>query len=357
VNARKESANLDLLRATAVLFVLVAHVCVFFGVPARPLFQPNMLGLLGVLMFFVHTSLVLMFSLERQRESFGSRNLFWLFMLRRCFRVYPLSLLVVGVIVLFRIPSASLGAGSLEYVDGGALAVASNLLLAQNLTGSPSILGPLWSLPYEMQMYVFLPALFLLSTRLKSVNGLLALWVAAVAVALVQPMVGKVPDLVRYVPCFLPGIIAFRLTSKPGRRIPFLAFPAMLAVLTGAFMAAPRLETGMLVCLALGLTLPRFAELDWPWLRGASLWVAKYSYGIYLVHYFCIWVAFMRLGGLPAAAQWALFIVLVAGLPVLLYHAVEAPMVRAGNTVAGRVFGARRATQPALEVARETASP
>ena len=59
-------ANLDLLRAIAVLLVLAQHVGSKMHIEHiawAPTRCP--LGLFGVLLFFVHTSLVLMYSMER----------------------------------------------------------------------------------------------------------------------------------------------------------------------------------------------------------------------------------------------------------------------------------------------------
>ncbi len=58
----------------------------------------------------------------------------------------------------------------------GRLELISNLLLIQNLTYSSSIIGPLWSLPLEVQMYLVLPFLFLWKKR--SFWRLLVLWLA-----------------------------------------------------------------------------------------------------------------------------------------------------------------------------------
>ncbi len=52
-----ESPNLDFLRAIAVLAVYYVHPRIMLGA------KPGMMGLFGVLLFFVHTSLVLMMSL------------------------------------------------------------------------------------------------------------------------------------------------------------------------------------------------------------------------------------------------------------------------------------------------------
>ena len=93
------SPNLDFLRASAVLIVYLFHLIITTNTRL-----PDYLGQFGVLLFFVHTSLVLMFSLERIEATEGS--FFLTFYLRRLFRIYPLSIFCVSVIVLFQLPRA-----------------------------------------------------------------------------------------------------------------------------------------------------------------------------------------------------------------------------------------------------------
>src|SRR5207245_2310282 len=100
----KESPNLDLLRATAVMFVLGAHTLRFHGLESEYL-DMRWLGGLGVLFFFVHTCLVLMQSLERQQLNFDRKGLVKNFYIRRAFRIYPLSILFILFIVALGIPS------------------------------------------------------------------------------------------------------------------------------------------------------------------------------------------------------------------------------------------------------------
>jgi len=59
------SRNLDLLRSFAVLLVVGFHLAKFFNWQVAKL-RVTDFGVLGVMLFFVHTTLVLMFSLERQ---------------------------------------------------------------------------------------------------------------------------------------------------------------------------------------------------------------------------------------------------------------------------------------------------
>lgn len=98
-----DSANLDCLRAYAVLFVYVGHLLQTLRVDGTThrvtIFD---VAQTGVLIFFVHTSLVLLLSLERLDVT-GWR-LFAVFYTRRLFRIYPLSMLTVAAMVAFRIP-------------------------------------------------------------------------------------------------------------------------------------------------------------------------------------------------------------------------------------------------------------
>ena len=64
-------------------------------------------GRLGVLIFFVHTSLVLMLSMERGK--LRSKELYLNFYIRRIFRIYPLSIVAVLMVITFELPEHSHG--------------------------------------------------------------------------------------------------------------------------------------------------------------------------------------------------------------------------------------------------------
>jgi peptidoglycan/LPS O-acetylase OafA/YrhL len=101
-----------------------------------------------------------MLSLERQEQKYGNVAFFKVFFVRRFFRIYPLSVFVVVVIFLFAIPATHLAPGILEAQKTDNLQLFANLLLFQNFLKDANILGPLWSLPYEIQMYLTFPFWF-----------------------------------------------------------------------------------------------------------------------------------------------------------------------------------------------------
>lgn len=343
--ATTEFANLDVLRATAVMLVLCDHLAVFFHLRTFWFVDMDNLGLLGVLMFFVHTCLVLMHSLERQERRFGPKHLWSIFMARRCFRIYPLSTVVVLAVAFLGIHSGLAVEGNVLQVPATAYRLFNNLILLRDLQSSPghhgigAIVGPLWTLPFEMQMYLVLPPLYILSKRWR-LRNLLGLWLAAVAMAYVQHKYLFLPFVLRYVPCFLGGVIAYRIWPDTKRVLASWWMGVILAVILVGYTAAHgngATFRGMVICLFLGLMLPRIQEVSNPIIRKVSHLIAKYSYGIYLTHLICIWTAFVVLKALPVELRWVVLFVMVFGLPALLYHVLEAPMIAFGHRAIERV--------------------
>src|SRR6266850_1776977 len=107
------SANLDFLRAIAVLLVLAQHLCRRMHVEHIGWAPTTSLGLFGVLLFFVHTSLVLMYSMER--SGLHGALLFKDFCIRRIFRIYPLSILAVAAAWALHLDSDINGTAGLSY--------------------------------------------------------------------------------------------------------------------------------------------------------------------------------------------------------------------------------------------------
>ena len=224
------NANLDVLRAIAVLCVLLAHVLLTLsgnGPGQRVAFgiDVSTLGRAGVLIFFVHTSLVLMLSMERSPAR-GFR-LVRSFYIQRCFRVYPLSMLLCAGVVALGIPRNVLGT---PYHSPSIGEFVANAALVQNITGDQPLSDPLWSLPFEIQMYVLLPFIFLAIKRAPLAGSMLF-------VVFAYFLAGKI-RLLGFAPCFAGGILAFGLLKAPRLRLPSWASSI-------APLMAPQLEWPM----------------------------------------------------------------------------------------------------------------
>lgn len=345
-SSQRDSANLDLLRSIAVLAVFFSHLFdIYTGGGTKWGFLWH-LGQLGVLIFFVHTCLVLMWSLERAGAQGG--RLFGSFYIRRIFRLYPLS--IVCVLLAYAI--------DLRWTP---VNLWQNLTLTQNLffTGQPvfpPILTPLWSLPLEVQMYIFLPVFFLI-LRKRPIKYLAAIWCASVAFAVVQPQLGERFGLLKFAPCFLGGVVAWRvMRDRNTARLPGWLWPLGIAAVSVIWMTSterflPFQIAGFGLCL--GLTITLFHEIPWAFVKTTSRIIARYSYGIYLSHFaiqlFCFsdprYPWFKVIHQLPPLRHYArlvhfgMCIGLSLLIPLALYYLVENPGIQLGHRMANWITG------------------
>ena len=331
-----ESSNLDLVRAAAVLCVFSAHftdtVFNIFGKQSYVEETTWHFGQLGVLMFFVHTSLVLMLSLERQIERGGP--LFRDFYIRRAFRIYPLSMFCVTLAFLLKanLPSAQTHWPLPVYL--------ANMSLTENLFYMNDMVGALWTLPLEVQMYIVLPFLFLV-TKARPVWFLLALWLVAVVAGITEPYFTQRLGVLEFAPCFVAGMIGWRLSRSVLRQFPGWIWPLAFVGVWPIFFAVSRHYPGehlfwtrWVFCLALGLVIPWFREMQLGVLDRAAQILAKYSYGIYLSHGALLVIAF----SVPVAMPIQLLILAIGMVvaPFTLFHFIEQPLIEIGRRIVAR---------------------
>ena len=286
-----------------------------------------------VLMFFVHTGCVLMSSLERQFAK--SPNKLWRrFMFRRVFRVYPLSTFVIAAILLFSIPS-HLIPPDFHFVRLDGSGILANFFLVMNLANYEPLLSPMWSLPYEFQLYLALPFIYRLASRRRGSAWVIGLFLLSLVLALLRPLVphaGRL-DILSFAPCFIAGILCYRLMTTVRPRLPFLLWTALLP----AFMALsllwpdsypwPAIWTA---CVMTAIAMPFIEQSRSTIVCRVCRGLAEHSYAIYLSHYFCLWLAF-RANRLQAPWQWLIFVATIIALPAVLYRAIELPMIRIGR--------------------------
>jgi peptidoglycan/LPS O-acetylase OafA/YrhL len=337
----QQSVDLDVLRSVAVSLVVFTHLSFMFGYGNR-FHGLGHIGYFGVFLFFIHTSLVLMMSLERLRATGGAVT--GRFYIRRAFRIYPLSILTVLVVLLLKIPAY------LEptYKPLSTAAIWANLLLVQNVPHLPDAIGPFWSLPYEVQMYLVLPFLYVAARRIQTYRGALVLIAVGFAARYVEGLVAQAVGyhaLLSYAPWFCMGVAAYGLSKHVVPRWNPRWFAVGLAVFVGAPWLSSEAVRGWamwVVGVPFALLLPYFCDFTGPVVHRLSHWIAKYSYGLYVAHIPIMWFAYQKLA-LPRAVQTLVFFALVIAIPALLYHAVEEPMIRAGARIAQKLVRERGA--------------
>ena len=331
----EERPNLDILRSFAVTSVLVDHLVptleyhLGYHFPFAQLTEH--IGHWGVMAFFVHTTLVLMHSLGRLERS-GCQRVTRTFLVRRAFRIYPLSILCVAVAVFLALPAVTWGVA----VPSSWQVRTANVLLVQNFWTKKSIIGPLWSLPYEVQMYLVLPFLHRFARRW-AVGGILVLLVTAIAGGTALAITSGHLSSAAYIPCFLSGVLCFVMERKQRVLFPASWWPFYLLLLVLVFCAAnidamrPLYWVSWVICLVLAVSTNLFGESTSRWLSSSTKTIAQYSYGLYLWHVPMLHLVFGVVRVRSPLSGTLMFLPLTLAAAVLSYHLVEAPLVGLGR--------------------------
>jgi peptidoglycan/LPS O-acetylase OafA/YrhL len=325
----RDIPNLDFLRACAVLSVVVEHTLCAYNIHWIGYWEIRWMGVVGVFLFFVHTSLVLMWSLERKPHTLD-------FYIRRIFRLYPLALTVLTITLLFHAPVSSTLTDFFRFQPPkGPLDVVGAALLVPNIIGGYTPVGVMWTLPYEIEMYVCLPVIFFFVRSNFNRWTLLLLWLFTVAIC--RPLFKGIPhNFFLCIPYFLPGVMAYVGFRRTKPLLPAWTFPLALAVLWSVFMVRPGWRLADLLCLAVGLSLPIFHQITSKSVVRVSHHIAKYSYAAYLIHPFSITLGLYFMPHQPLALQLAVILTSLIVFSIAAYHFLEYPMIRLGSRLANR---------------------
>lgn len=329
---------LDALRGCAALAVVFQHAAQSLWLGYRTFaFSIFDLGNFGVVLFFLCSGFIIPISLERQ----GSLKDFWL---RRLFRLFPLYWSCVAFTLLMGYASGWAGFDADFRAQPWACGLA-NLTMLQTLVGCSNLLGPAWSLMFEIIFYVIVSIQFRLGLIKQAVPMAVGMLLSAILVEGVAPLAWgiQLPNgILSFFGTMLVGTVLYRYASgELGLRalagVLALAIFAEVATLAGDAYAdggvwvhwiTARLLAYLVFIVALALggrQMPR-----------ALRWLGLISYSLYLVHPYVIY--------LPAQVlpRWlALLVGPVALIPIaaLTYRAIEEPAIRLGR----RLTPSRRA--------------
>ncbi|GII79985.1 hypothetical protein Sru01_49670 [Sphaerisporangium rufum] len=365
---------LDALRGVGATAVLAEHLLPWVVPSLRPYWFN--LGIYGVMVFFLVSGYIIPRSLERR----GDLRAFWI---GRIFRLYPLYLVVIGLVL------AMAGWISIPRTvprDGSAVAAHATMLL--DVVGLGGVADTMWTLSYEMVFYLLVAALYTTRTRPAGGGPAVLFGLAAVVMGLLLPAAPLVDRRVAWISCaaFLAGlacVLANRFPVAAARALGVLALAliplssrtpwfgaVILAVMftgtavhrwergTGPFWPIP--VTAVLVALS-----PIWAlQSGWWWvepdvwittlclaavtfaaamaLRRRRLprflvWTGLISYSLYLLHHPLLKLFTWITGDLrwspwyvqiPAAVA---FVALILAAAALAYRFVERPGLRLGR--------------------------
>ena len=145
--------SLDGIRATAILFVISAHIWSrLVGPSGASLGASLLLAAFGVHVFFVLSGYLITRLLQEEHERTGRTNLA-AFYRRRCFRIFPAAFTYILIVAL------------LSPVARPGLLYALTYTVSYHLNKTPFIFVHLWSLSVEEQFYLLWPLALVLGFR------------------------------------------------------------------------------------------------------------------------------------------------------------------------------------------------
>jgi peptidoglycan/LPS O-acetylase OafA/YrhL len=269
-----------------------------------------------------------MWSLERKPHILD-------FYIRRIFRIYPLAIASILVLVVLHIPTMQNINGDTYFQMPGLKVFTANILLIQNVLGGSNVIGVLWTLPLEIQMYFLLPFLFFYPAELRGLASPTPMTVTVVYARSAFPVDSN--SFVVCIPYFLSGVIAYVLFGKVRPRLPALLMPPLVLLMLCGFMFRPSWRNGWWLTLLLGITIPLFRPIRMRWLAASSHHLAKYSYGIYLIHPFCITIGINVLHNYNLVVRISAIVLSMVVIVVPTYHFLEKPMINLGARFAANL--------------------
>ncbi|MEV7005596.1 acyltransferase [Streptosporangium sp. NPDC051022] len=370
-------AWLDALRGLASVAVFLEHLLPWFMPALRPYWFN--LGMYGVLVFFLVSGYIIPTSLEGR----GDVGAFWI---GRVFRLYPIYLLVVALVLVmaFWLPVR-------EQVPRDLSAVAGHVTMLLDVVHVGGVADTMWTLSYEMVFYLLVTALFVGGLHRRSGVFAVAFGVVGIGAGLVlsaPPLGGPWPAYVagavfcvgmvclvtgrfRAAAAYVLGVMAVALTLLAGFT-PWLGATILAVMFTGTAIRRWEQGEGGLVPVVVATALVALApvwsiQAGWWWvqpgvwmttmalagatfagamaLRGRRLprflvWLGLISYSLYLLHHPLLKLVPAIVGDvrfMPPVAQVSLSVACVAVvlcLSWLTYRYVELPMQRLGRRVA-----------------------
>ncbi|MCP3384505.1 acyltransferase [Bradyrhizobium sp. CCGUVB4N] len=367
--------EIEVLRAIAILFVLIAHHrTAMWWLP--PTLESYLNFAFGVDLFFCVSGFVITRAFYRDFVLAAGKGApaYWRvvtdFWIRRAFRIMPLAWLWLLIPIVMSLVYNRSGAYFSFFGNvGDFLAAALNVYNFHYAycTSSPNLWcgssGVYWSLSLEEQFYLAFPLLVLLPRRAMAVvlAGIVA-WMAmrertsltwmtrfdAISLGVLIALFKQSAADVAFTPYFLQNrfvrwpllvILLFALAAVGGGPGLVTFFPVIVTLICGALVYIASFNGGYL--LAPGL------------LRSILVWIGARSFGLYLMHNPVI--AFVREtwerahpGQLPDATMKAVIVLAIVGLLALLsdlsFRYFETPLRRYGKQLVDRRNAAAAST-------------
>lgn len=305
--------NIDMLRAIAILLVLVFHFTArqdpsYLGYDHFP-FSLEW-GWLGVDIFFAVSGFCIFMSLDSSRDGVH-------FLAKRMARIQPAYM--AGVVATFLF----VGWFGLDGREVDLMTMSANLLWANAMPGIRHVDGVYWSLVAELKFYLFVAILYQFRHRVPLTLAWLGFCVFGRVLLMAGgkiELVGHLVFIAHYAPAFLFGLMAheWRRLSPTARWSSLAAGLALVATESRyeglpALMAPALMAATVIALFARGIRIPAWARF-----------IALISYPLYLVHQNIGWIAMREISPLESIwLGWAAAIAVTFGLAYIIHLTVE----------------------------------
>ena len=319
--------NLNILRSIAILLVVLSHIPI---INLPEIYAKYSLGLIGVFIFFVHTSFVLMLSLKRLNIKNNFAIIILTFYIQRIFRIYPLS--IFSVLFFFYIYF-------LETNSFNLYKFICNIFLIQNLTLNNSLPEVLWSLPYEVQMYIFLPFIFLFTKYKDSKKKIIILWTFFIIFLLFLKYYKfqYLYDIFHFFPIFFSGIFGFAFYNKNNKKLncKYIFLYIFLIIIIYPILVNAKISEnllGVIFFTPLGWLIAKSKDSSNNFINAVCKKIANYSYSIYLFHLLFINIFFKYLNfPMNNLLKLLLFFLTTLIFSHIVYNFFERPLIKIGK--------------------------
>lgn len=322
--------SLDGLRFLAFLAVFVHHL------PRRSVVQS--FGWIGVEIFFAISAFLFFHLLRIEYAATGAVSVRG-FYLRRILRIYPLML-------LFPIVSAAVlgpGPGDLEHYASLIFPVSNIVTAVIGYQLGIQAGAHLWTLSFELQIYLLIPFLFLLYARVGTAHFLAILfvsWAIGAGLRLAAVEAGWGHPAIWMTPVLRPEsvLIGIALAVMAPKAHPTFAAAALLLAaiglaVCGDVQSISLWQMPLYPAAAIFARCALYLALQTELLASHPLvWLGKISYGLYVYHLPAISIAVAVLARIGSAENWpatsALALTLCVGISAVSYYSLERPFLR-----------------------------
>ena len=150
------------------------------------------------------------------------------------------------------------------------------------------------------------------------------------------PGLWRLESVVVFAPCFVAGVLAYAILLRRGQPpLPGWSFALLLLGCVAIFKLSHPSdglpERGWPFCIAVAVAITLVRDVGESWLTRVAHSICTASYGIYLLQFAAIWLAFIVLKDVPMAVRWVMFSVFIVALPAGAYRAIERPGIAFGR--------------------------